>query len=205
MVLMRGRQPVPLTPQPPPIEVAIVVPPGAERDVAVLAAAIAAKLGARVRVTRYEAASIAEVADAARRAIDDGCDVLAPVGGDETVAVAFAAIGGRDVPLLLMPFGAATEHARAVGHRTIPDVVAALDSGRVRRVDMVRCSFRASDGRGHRAIVCPPTGFGLVAEIRRLWQLPACDEAVRIAPTPRLTGLEMVAEDVPLLCRRASF
>ncbi len=201
---MRGSLPFVFTRPAPPVEVAIVVPPGADREVAVLTAAIAARLGKRVRVTRYEAATRAETQDAARRAIAAGCDVLAPFGGDEAVAEVFAASRGFDVPLLLVPFGQTTEHARAIGHRTVPDVVAALDRGRVRRVDMVRCSFRGSDGRAHQAIVCPPTGYGLVAELRRMWQLPIDDPAVQAAPTPRLMGLEMVAEALPLLCRPAN-
>lgn len=203
MVLMRGSLPVPLTRPAPPVEVAVVAPPGEERFVALVTAAIAARLGARVRVACYAAATAADMAAATREALAAGCDVLAPVGGDEVLGDVMVATAGQQVPVLLMPFGASEEHARAVGHRTVSDVVAALDRGRVRHVDMVRCSFRGSDGRPHRAVVCPPTGYSLVTELRRSWEALPGEPAAGVA-APRLTGLEMIAEALPLLCRPAT-
>ena len=200
---MRGSLPVTFIRPAPPVVVAIVASPGEERFVALLTAAIAARLGSRVKVACYAAASPEAMAEATRRALAEGCDVLAPVGGDEVLGDVLAASAGQEVPVLLMPFGASEEHARAVGHRDVSDVVAALDRGRVRRVDMVRCSFRGADGRAHRAVVCPPTGHSLVSELRRSWEARPGD-AAEGAPRPRLTGLEMIAEALPLLCRPAT-
>lgn len=200
MVLTRGSLPVPLTRPAPPVEVALLVPPDGAHDVALLAAAIAARLGARVRLSRHPVASRAELRAAARLAATGGCDLVVPFGGDDELGDVHAAIAGHDVAVLLVPAGRAAEHARAVGHRTMADVVAALDRGRVRRVDVVRCGYRGTDGRAHQAVVCPTTGLGLADELRRSWQA-GIEPDGPVIHAPRLTSLEMIAEGLPVLCR----
>jgi YegS/Rv2252/BmrU family lipid kinase len=98
----------------------------------------------------------------ARRAIEEGVDLVLGAGGDGTIRVVCAALAGTDIPFGLIPAGTGNLLARNLG---IPlDEAAALSvafDGLEKRIDLVKVTFddQASD---HFAVMA---GIGLDAMI----------------------------------------
>jgi YegS/Rv2252/BmrU family lipid kinase len=92
-----------------------------------------------------------EERDMARKAADDGYDVVVGVGGDGTwsnVADGLVASGRDDVILGVLPSGTGNDFGRNLGFdpRNASDAVAVLAAGAVRRVDVGRVeSLSAAD------------------------------------------------------------
>ena len=100
------------------------------------AADAAAELVRRVPGLQVEECDPSELAACPRTAIDDGATGVGVVGGDGTFAAAAGVLAGGAVPLLPLPGGALLHFARANGLSGADDVVAALESDEVRRVDL---------------------------------------------------------------------
>lgn len=90
--------------------------------------------------------------DLARRAADDGYDVVVGVGGDGTwsnVADGLVASGRVDVVLGVLPNGTGNDFGRNLGFdpRNAADAVAVLAKGEVRRVDVGRVESASAADR----------------------------------------------------------
>jgi YegS/Rv2252/BmrU family lipid kinase len=102
-----------------------------------------------------------EAADLARRAVDDGVDLIAVYGGDGTAMQAVRGMVGREVPLGLIPGGTGNLLA---GNLRIPrnprKAAALLLEGNTRRIDLGKVP--RSDGTHYFAVNC---GAGFDAEL----------------------------------------
>src|SRR3954470_9904767 len=74
---------------------------------------IFAEAGREVRITLARGGQ--EVHDAMRRAVDDGCGVLMPGGGDGTINCGAAAVVGRNIALGVLPLGTLNHFAKDLG------------------------------------------------------------------------------------------
>lgn len=81
--------------------------------------------------------------DKAKRAVDDGCDLLLVVGGDGTVSSTGAALIGTKSALGVVPMGSGNGFARHFGIPLKPaDAARTLARGRVKRIDVGTCNGR---------------------------------------------------------------
>jgi diacylglycerol kinase family enzyme len=78
-----------------------------------------------------------ELSDAAKRAVDAGCDTLVAGGGDGTINTAAGILAGREIPLGVIPLGTLNHFAKDLGIPVDLDAAAAtvLD-GAICRVDV---------------------------------------------------------------------
>jgi diacylglycerol kinase (ATP) len=105
-----------------------------------LAAAVAQRLGAGASVQVHAGATPEESADLLR-AVAGASDAVVVLGGDGIVHLALQALALGDVPLGIVPAGTGNDTADALGLPADPmaacdAVLAALDSGSVRRIDL---------------------------------------------------------------------
>jgi diacylglycerol kinase (ATP) len=95
----------------------LVVNPASGRGAgARFAGRVAARLRDAVdRLDVHVAADAAGTAGAARRAVDDGCDLLAVLGGDGSANLAIQSCAGSDTALAVIPAGTGNDFAAALG------------------------------------------------------------------------------------------
>lgn len=113
--------------------------------------------------------------EVARRALDDGCDLLVAAGGDGTVNQVVTALAESASPTRLgvLPLGTANDFARSIGMpNRLEDAVAALRAGRSVPADLLRVGL----GTGTRyCINVSAGGFSgrvdenLTDEMKRTW------------------------------------
>jgi diacylglycerol kinase family enzyme len=78
-----------------------------------------------------------EIAECARRAVREGCSVLAAAGGDGTVNAVASVAMEADVPLGVLPLGTLNHFARDLGiPRDLDGALGVMLGGVVRRVDV---------------------------------------------------------------------
>src|SRR3954447_213265 len=94
----------------------------------------AERLGARVLLTDPEQ----DAEELARRAVEDGADLLGVAGGDGTVSTVAAVAVEADLPLLVVPAGTRNHFARDLGLdiRRPAAALAALRDGDRGRIDL---------------------------------------------------------------------
>ena len=85
----------------------------------------------------------------ARKAVDDGAELLVAVGGDGTVNEVVNGIAGRDsVELAVIPFGTGWDFVRTYGiPRSLDEALHVMQDGRLREIDVGRASFRSWEGQ----------------------------------------------------------
>src|SRR5215470_13085657 len=115
----------------------LVVNPASGRGTA---ARWAGRVAARLRdaVDRLDvriAADAAETADAARRAVDDGCGLLAVLGGDGSTHLAIQSCAGSDTALAVIPAGTGNDLAAALGMPQGPLAAADAVANAIGRAD----------------------------------------------------------------------
>jgi YegS/Rv2252/BmrU family lipid kinase len=89
-----------------------------------------------------------QLGELARRAVEDGAELLVAVGGDGTVNEVAQGLAGRsDVELAVIPRGTGWDFARTYGiPRGADDALAVARDGRARTIDLGRARYRAWDG-----------------------------------------------------------
>jgi len=100
---------------------------------------LGSELLARLRDAGHEPAYASTEAASLTRALRDAPDVVLAAGGDGTVgAVArLMAATTPDIPMAILPVGTANNLARALGvHGTVAEIIAGLESGATRRLDI---------------------------------------------------------------------
>ena len=99
---------------------------------------LGSELLARLRDAGHEPAYASTEAAALTRALRAAPDVVLAAGGDGTVgAVARLMATTPDIPMAILPVGTANNLARALGvHGTVDEVIAGLESGATRRLDI---------------------------------------------------------------------
>ena len=107
-----------------------------------LAAAVADRLGAGASVQVHEGTS-PEESSALLAAVAGACDAVVVLGGDGMVHLATQALALGDTPLGIVPAGTGNDTADILGiprdpMRACDAMLAALDAGSVRRVDLGR-------------------------------------------------------------------
>ncbi|MGD8413980.1 MAG: diacylglycerol kinase family protein [Candidatus Latescibacterota bacterium] len=81
--------------------------------------------------------------DKARRAVEDGCDLLLVLGGDGTVSSIGSSLIGTNAALGAVPMGSGNGFARHFGIPLKPeDAAGSLARGRVKRIDVGTCNDR---------------------------------------------------------------
>jgi len=112
---------------------------------------------------------------AARRAIDDGADVVMVCGGDGTVRAGAEALVGTDCALAVLPAGTANLFVNAMGLPSDPaEVVALAMSGARRTIDTGTCNdmtFNVMAGTGFDALMIDDADdskerLGMIAYVR---------------------------------------
>jgi diacylglycerol kinase (ATP) len=101
----------------------------------------------------------------ARRAVDDGSDLVLAAGGDGTVLGVLRGIRGTEVALGVLPLGTANDFARSLG---VPDdrrALAALGQGRVRPIDLIACQYTDEAGARREDAICSSAGLGFTAQL----------------------------------------
>ncbi len=83
------------------------------------------------------AADGASVAAAARRAVEEGCDILVAGGGDGTVSAAAASVVGTRIPLGVLPLGTLNHFAKDLGiPLELEAAVAVVLAEKIRPIDV---------------------------------------------------------------------
>ena len=105
-------------------------------------AAMAKRRGARISL--LDGPGIVDVAALARRAVDDGADLLGVAGGDGTQALVAGVAAGRDVPMVVISAGTRNHFALDLGlDRADPAAgLDALTDGVEARIDLGRIGDR---------------------------------------------------------------
>ncbi len=120
-----------------------------------------------VTVSLLVSQSPADLPILARRAVDDGCDVLVAAGGDGTTFGVLNGIHEADVIFSVVPLGTSNDFAAPLGLPDVASAAAALADGVVRRVDLGRCEFLDAGGRTSQAFFCSSAGVGFAAALFR--------------------------------------
>jgi diacylglycerol kinase (ATP) len=133
-----------------------------------LAAAVAERLGAGASVQVHAGASPDESAELLA-AVAGVCDAVVVLGGDGIVHLALQALALGDTPLGIVPAGTGNDTADALGLPADPmaaadAVLAALDAGSVRRVDL----GRTGEGRWWGTVLCAGFDSAVNATANRL-------------------------------------
>ncbi len=112
-----------------------------------------------------------ELVEQARRAADDGAEVVVAVGGDGTVHdVANGLLQAARTPppdLGVVARGTGDDFVRALGIPTGPDALSTLLEGRTRAIDVGRVQYRAADGTDGRAYFVSMAGVGMSGAVAR--------------------------------------
>jgi diacylglycerol kinase (ATP) len=93
----------------------------------------------QIRVT----ASGPDLQAQARRAAEEGTEIVAVLGGDGSVGLAANGVIGTDATLAVLPSGTADDFAHALGIRSIGGAAAAIAEGNAARIDVVRVTTGA--------------------------------------------------------------
>ena len=108
----------------------------------------------------------------AREAVASGATRVAVAGGDGTVSEVVSGLfeaGPRDTELAIMPFGSGGDFARLLGlGRNLEQMVARIDGGRRRVVDVGKLSYRDRDNRARVRWFLNITSFGMSGQAM-LW------------------------------------
>ena len=123
---------------------------------------------AEADVALYTCRDGADVPIQARRAVDEGRDLVVAAGGDGTLLGVLRGAGESGAVLGLLPIGTANDYARPLGVGDDRRALAALTAGRVRAVDLVACRYRDEEGKLCQELVCSSAGLGFTAELTRL-------------------------------------
>ncbi|QFZ21760.1 diacylglycerol/lipid kinase family protein [Saccharothrix syringae] len=117
----------------------LVCPASGKGRAARVAGTVAARLREVVdRLDLHVADSAGGTAALARRAVDDGVDVLVVLGGDGGAHLGVQACAGTPTALAVVPAGTGNDLAGALGTRSVADVAAALRDGARRPLDLGR-------------------------------------------------------------------
>jgi diacylglycerol kinase (ATP) len=119
------------------------------------------------RLVVYPSASSADGEVQARRAADDGCDLVIAAGGDGTVFHVLRGIVGRGVTLGFLPLGTSNDYAGALGVAGPDGALAALAGGVNRAVDLVECDYLDQAGKPRRDVFCSSAGMGFSGAVAR--------------------------------------
>jgi diacylglycerol kinase (ATP) len=170
-----------------------------------LAAAVAARLGARASVQVHAGSSPAESAELLA-AVAGVCDAVVVLGGDGIVHLALQALALGDTPLGIIPAGTGNDTADVLGLPSDPmsaadGVLAALEAGSVRRVDL----GRTDAGRWWVTVLCAGFDSAVTERVNgmrwprgpRRYDLAIIVEMVRLAPRPFTVELDGVRLDMP--------
>jgi YegS/Rv2252/BmrU family lipid kinase len=114
---------------------------------------------ADVSLDRPDAAD--EIAVAAQRAVDDGIEIVAAVGGDGTQRTVAESVAHTDSQLAVVPGGTVNLLGRVLGIETIADAAEAIERGEARALDLARCdgqAFLLNSSSGYDAEVIAHTG-----------------------------------------------
>jgi diacylglycerol kinase (ATP) len=114
----------------------------------------------------------ADVAIQARRAVDDGCDLVVAAGGDGTVLGILRGMAGSGAALAALPLGTANDFASSLGVGNDRRALAALASGHVRAVDLIACQYQDREGKHKQDLICSSAGLGFTAELTRMEATP---------------------------------
>ncbi len=79
----------------------------------------------------------------ARRAAEEGAEIVAVLGGDGSVGLAANGLIGTDATLAVLPSGTADDFAHALGVRSIAGAAKAIAEGNAARIDVVRVTTGA--------------------------------------------------------------
>ncbi|MGZ4133006.1 MAG: diacylglycerol/lipid kinase family protein [Actinomycetota bacterium] len=79
----------------------------------------------------------------ARRAAEEGAEIVAVLGGDGSIGLAANGLIGTDTTLAVLPSGTADDFAHALGIRSIVGAAAAIAEGNAVRIDVVRVTTGA--------------------------------------------------------------
>jgi diacylglycerol kinase (ATP) len=93
-----------------------------------------------------------ELTELARRAADDGAELLVVVGGDGSVNEVVNGIAGREgIELAMIARGTGWDFARSLGlPRRVDEAVAVATAGRIRTIDLGRVTYRPwAGGEAH--------------------------------------------------------
>jgi diacylglycerol kinase (ATP) len=100
----------------------------------------------------------AGIRQAAEAAVRDGSSVVALAGGDGTIRDAAGALGGTGVAVGIVPCGTGNLYAAAIGvPRDLDAAVAALATGRPRRLDVGEVRLVPAAAAGGTESTAPPT------------------------------------------------
>jgi diacylglycerol kinase (ATP) len=170
-----------------------------------LAAAVADRLGARASVRVHAGTSPAESAELLS-AVAGACDAVVVLGGDGMVHLALQALALGDTPLGIVAAGTGNDVLDVLGLPGDPmaaadAVLAALDAGSVRRIDL----GRTDTGRWWATVLC--AGFDSAVNERanrwrwprgpRRYDLAILAELLRLAPRPFAIELDGTRLDGP--------
>ncbi|NUT48072.1 MAG: YegS/Rv2252/BmrU family lipid kinase [Saccharothrix sp.] len=140
------------------------------------------------RLDLHVAATAEGTADAARRAVEDGVDVLVVLGGDGGAHLAVQACAQSSTALAVVPAGTGNDLAAALGTTSLDDVVTALRDGTRRTLDL----GRVEGGPWFATVLC--AGFDSAVNARA--------NAMRWPAGPRRYDLAILAELAALRAQR---
>lgn len=113
---------------------ALILNPGSgKKDAQARVAGIRAGLEGRTReFAVYQVTHGAQIADAAKRAVADGADIVAAFGGDGTQNAVAGALRGTNTVMAVLPGGTFNYFARELGvGQSLEDAIAAIHAGHV--------------------------------------------------------------------------
>ncbi|MFI9812210.1 diacylglycerol/lipid kinase family protein [Saccharothrix variisporea] len=163
----------------------LVCPASGKGRAARMAGTVAARLRTAVDSLDLHVASSAEGTLAlARRAVDDGVDVLVVLGGDGGAHLGVQACAGTSTALAVVPAGTGNDLATALGTLSVDDVVGALCDGARRSLDL----GRVGNGTWFATVLC--AGFdSAVNERANAMRWPAGPRRYDLAILAELAGL----------------
>ncbi|MBB5954086.1 diacylglycerol kinase (ATP) [Saccharothrix tamanrassetensis] len=159
----------------------LVCPASGKGRAARMAGSVAARLRTAVdRLDLHVASSSEGTAALARRAVDDGVDVLVVLGGDGGAHLGVQACAGTPTALAVVPAGTGNDLAAALGTTSVDDVVDALCARSTRALDL----GRLGNGTWFATVLC--AGFDSAVNERA--------NGMRWPAGPRRYDLAIVAE-----------
>jgi diacylglycerol kinase (ATP) len=171
-----------------------------------LADPVTERLGARASVQVRAGSSPSESADLVAAAVAGGCDAVVVLGGDGMVHLALQSLALGTTPLGIIPAGSGNDMIDVLGLPSDPiaaadAVLAALDAGSVRRIDL----GRADTGRWWSTVLCAGFDSAVSARAermrwprgRRRYDVAIVAELMRLAPRQFQVELDDVVLDLP--------